>query len=172
MRVIAQRVSKASVTIDDEVTGAIGPGLLCLVGVGEGDTEAEARWLAHKTANLRIFADQDDRMNLSVKDIGGEVLVVSQFTLYANTRKGFRPSFVGAAAPDIAEPLVDLYTDAIREENVPVESGVFGAYLYGGQPGERRPGDHYPGERSLNVQFGEGDPEDDPAYTSTRSERD
>ncbi len=129
MRVIVQRVTQASVTIDGEVTGAIGPGLLCLVGVGEGDTEQEARWLAHKTANLRIFADQDDRMNLSVKDTGGEVLVVSQFTLYANTRKGFRPSFVGAATPDLAAPLVDLYTEAIREENVSVETGVFGAYM-------------------------------------------
>jgi D-tyrosyl-tRNA(Tyr) deacylase len=129
MRVIVQRVSKASVSIDGEVTGAIGPGLLCLVGVGEGDTDEEARWLAHKTANLRIFADQDDRMNLSVKDIDGAVLVVSQFTLYANTRKGFRPSFVGAAPPDVAEPLVDLYTEAIKDENVPVETGVFGAYM-------------------------------------------
>jgi D-tyrosyl-tRNA(Tyr) deacylase len=129
MRVIVQRVSEASVSIDGEVTGAIGPGLLCLVGVGEGDTDEEARWLAHKTANLRIFADQDDRMNLSVKDIDGAVLVVSQFTLYANTRKGFRPSFVGAAPPDVAEPLVDLYTEAIKDENVPVETGVFGAYM-------------------------------------------
>jgi len=129
MRVIVQRVSKASVTVDGEVTGAIGPGLLCLVGIGEGDTEEEARWLAHKTANLRIFADQDDRMNLSVKDIGGAVLVVSQFTLYADTRKGFRPSFVGAAPPEVAEPLVDLYTEAIREEDVPVETGIFGAMM-------------------------------------------
>jgi D-tyrosyl-tRNA(Tyr) deacylase len=129
MRVIVQRVSEASVSIDGEVTGAIGPGLLCLVGVGEGDTDEEARWLAHKTANLRIFADQDDRMNLSVKDIDGAVLVVSQFTLYANTRKGFRPSFVGAAPPDVAEPLVDRYTEAIKDENVPVETGVFGAYM-------------------------------------------
>jgi D-tyrosyl-tRNA(Tyr) deacylase len=129
MRIVVQRVTRASVTIDGDVVGAIGPGLLCLVGIGEGDTEEEAHWLAHKTANLRIFADQDDRMNLSVKDIGGEVLVVSQFTLYANTRKGFRPSFVGAAPPKIAEPLVDLYTDAVRKENVPVETGVFGASM-------------------------------------------
>jgi D-tyrosyl-tRNA(Tyr) deacylase len=129
MRVIVQRVSKASVTVDGEVTGAIGPGLLCLVGIGEGDTEEEARWLAHKTANLRIFADRDDRMNLSVKDIGGAILVVSQFTLYADTRKGFRPSFGGAASPDIAEPLVDLYAGAIREEDVPVETGIFGAMM-------------------------------------------
>jgi D-aminoacyl-tRNA deacylase len=129
MRVIVQRVSEASVSIDGEVTGAIGPGLLCLVGISEGDTDEEARWLAHKTANLRIFADQDDRMNLSVKDINGAVLVVSQFTLYANTRKGFRPSFVGAAPPEVAEPLVDLYTKAIKDENVPVETGIFGAYM-------------------------------------------
>lgn len=129
MRVIVQRVSNASVTVDGDVVGDIGPGLLCLVGIGEGDTEEEARWLAHKTANLRIFADEDDRMNLSVKDIGGSILVVSQFTLYANTRKGFRPSFVGAAPPDVAEPLVDLYTEAIQDENVPVETGIFGAYM-------------------------------------------
>jgi D-tyrosyl-tRNA(Tyr) deacylase len=129
MRVIVQRVSKASVTVDGEVTGAIGPGLLCLVGIGEGDTEEEARWLAHKTANLRIFADRDDRMNLSVKDIGGAILVVSQFTLYADTHKGFRPSFGGAASPEIAEPLVDLYAGAIREEDVPVETGIFGAMM-------------------------------------------
>ena len=129
MRVIVQRVSNASVTVDGDVVGDIGPGLLCLVGIGEGDTEEEARWLAHKTANLRIFADEDDRMNLSVKDIGGSILVVSQFTLYANTRKGFRPSFVGAASPDVAEPLVDLYTEAIQDENVPVETGIFGAYM-------------------------------------------
>ena len=129
MRIVVQRVTQASVTIDGEIAGAIGSGLLCLVGVGEGDTEEAARWLAHKTANLRIFADEDDRMNLSVKDIDGEVLVVSQFTLYANTRKGFRPSFVGAAAPEVAEPLVEVYTEAVRAENVPVETGVFGAYM-------------------------------------------
>lgn len=127
MRAVVQRVSQASVTVEGDVVGEIGPGLLVLVGVAEGDTEAEARWLAHKIANLRIFTDGGGRMNLSVKAIGGKVLVVSQFTLIANTRKGFRPSFGSAAAPEIAEPLVEIFSAAIRGEHVPVESGVFGA---------------------------------------------
>ena len=129
MRAVVQRVASASVTVDGEVTGAIGPGLLVLLGSGEGDTEAEARWLAHKVANLRIFSDAEGRMNLSVQDIGGKILVVPQFTLYANTRKGFRPSFVPAAPQQVAEPLVDLFVDAVRAEGVPVETGVFGAHM-------------------------------------------
>jgi D-aminoacyl-tRNA deacylase len=126
MRVVVQRVSQASVTVEGDIVGEIGPGLLVLVGVAEGDTEAEARWLAHKVANLRIFGDAEGRMNLSVKAIGGKVLVVSQFTLIANTRKGFRPSFVSAAAPETAEPLVEIFSATIQGERVPVESGVFG----------------------------------------------
>ncbi len=129
MRAVVQRVTRASVTVDDEVIGAIGPGLLVLLGVAEGDTDAEAQWLAHKVANLRIFADAEDKMNLSVKRIGGEILVVSQFTLCANTRKGFRPSFMPAAAPEVAEPLVERFVARIRAERVPVETGVFGAYM-------------------------------------------
>ncbi|MGC9347911.1 MAG: D-aminoacyl-tRNA deacylase [Anaerolineae bacterium] len=129
MRAVVQRVSRASVTVDGDVTGAIGPGLVVLLGSGEGDTEAEARWLAHKVANLRIFSDTEGKMNLSVQDIGGKVLVISQFTLYANTRKGFRPSFVPASPPEVAEPLVDLFVDAVRAERVPVETGVFGAHM-------------------------------------------
>jgi D-tyrosyl-tRNA(Tyr) deacylase len=127
MRAVVQRVSEASVTVDGTVVGAIGPGLLVLLGVANGDTEAEAHWLAHKVANLRIFSDAEERMNLSVKAIEGAVLIVSQFTLIANTRKGFRPSFVPAAAPDIAEPLVNTFISAVRSEHVPVETGVFGA---------------------------------------------
>lgn len=127
MRAVVQRVSEASVAVDGERIGAIGPGLLVLLGVGEGDTEREARWLAHKVANLRIFADAEGRMNLSVKAIDGKVLIVSQFTLIANTRKGFRPSFVSAAAPEIAEPLVEIFVTAVERERVPVETGVFGA---------------------------------------------
>ncbi len=129
MRAIVQRVSRASVTIANDVVGAIDQGLLVLLGVGEGDTEEEARWVAHKVANLRIFADADDKMNLSVQDIGGQVLVVSQFTLYGDTNRGFRPSFVHAAPPDVAEPLVDLFVAAVQSEDVPVETGVFGAMM-------------------------------------------
>lgn len=129
MRAIVQRVSSASVTVDGDIVGAIDAGLLVLLGVGEGDTEKEARWLAHKVANLRIFADADERMNLSVQAIDGSVLVVSQFTLYGDTRRGFRPSFVKAALPDIAEPLVDVFVAALKEENVPVATGVFQAHM-------------------------------------------
>lgn len=129
MRAVVQRVSQAMVTVDEQVIGQIGPGLLVLLGVAEGDTEQEALWLAHKVANLRILPDAYGRMNLSVQDVGGEVLVVSQFTLIANTRKGFRPSFVAAAAPDLAEPLVMCFADAIRAENVSVAMGLFGAHM-------------------------------------------
>jgi len=129
MRAVVQRVTRASVTVDEETVGAIGPGLLVLLGAAKGDTPAEALWLAHKVANLRIFADADDRMNLSVKEIGGQVLIVSQFTLIANTRKGFRPSFVPAAAPEIAEPLVTHFTEAVASEGVPVATGIFGAHM-------------------------------------------
>ena len=102
MRAVIQRVTRASVTVDGHQVSAIGPGLLVLLGIAKGDTEAEAQWLAHKIANLRIFPDEDGRMNRSVKEMSGQVLIVSQFTLCANTRKGFRPSFVSAAPPDIA----------------------------------------------------------------------
>ena len=129
MRAIVQRVSRASVTVTGDIVGAIDQGLLVLLGVGEGDTEEETRWVAHKVANLRIFADADDKMNLSVQDIGGKVLVVSQFTLYGDTNRGFRPSFVHAAPPDVAEPLVDLFVAAVQSEGVPVETGVFGAMM-------------------------------------------
>jgi D-tyrosyl-tRNA(Tyr) deacylase len=117
------------VTVDGEVVGAIGPGLLVFVGVAKGDTVAEARWLAHKVANLRIFSDAEGKMNLSVKTTGGKVLVVSQFTLCADTRKGFRPSYGPAADPDVAEPLVEEFEAALRSERIPVESGIFGAYM-------------------------------------------
>lgn len=129
MRAVVQRVTRASVEVEGEVVGAIGPGLLVLLGIADGDTDAEAQWLAHKVANLRIFADAEGKMNLSVKRIGGEILVVSQFTLCANTRKGFRPSFVPAAPPEVAEPLVERFVARIRAERVPVETGVFGAHM-------------------------------------------
>lgn len=129
MRAVIQRVSRASVAVGGNVVGAIGSGLLVLLGVAERDTEAEAVWLAHKVANLRIFSDAEGKMNFSVKDIRGQVLVVSQFTLLANTRKGFRPSFVPAAAPDRAEPLVATFVAHVRGEGVPVQTGSFGAHM-------------------------------------------
>ncbi len=129
MRAVVQRVSRASVTVDEDLVGAIGHGLLVLLGAAKGDTPAEALWLAHKVANLRIFSDADGRMNLSVKEISGQVLIVSQFTLMANTRKGFRPSFMPAAAPEVAEPLVTRFTEAVASEGVPVATGVFGAHM-------------------------------------------
>lgn len=129
MRAVVQRVSQAAVTVDNRTVGQVGPGLLVLLGVAEGDTEAEALWLAHKVANLRIFPDAEGKMNLPVGALQGQVLVVSQFTLIANTRKGFRPSFVAAAPPDVAEPLVERFAEAIRAEGVPVEMGVFGAHM-------------------------------------------
>lgn len=126
MRVVLQRVASAAVSVDDAVVGRIGPGLLALVGVGAGSTEADARWLAAKTADLRVFADDRGRMNRSVRDIGGAVLAVSQFTLYGDVAKGRRPSFVGAAAPQPAQQLYELYCSTLP---VAVERGQFGAHM-------------------------------------------
>lgn len=129
MRAVIQRVTRASVTVDGKQVSAIDTGLLVLLGIAKGDTETEARWLAHKIANLRIFPDEEGRMNRSVKDVRGQVLIVSQFTLCANTRKGFRPSFVPAAPPDVANQLVEFVIDHVAAEKVPVQSGVFGAHM-------------------------------------------
>jgi D-tyrosyl-tRNA(Tyr) deacylase len=129
MRAVVQRVSQASVKVGDEVVGAIGQGLLILLGIGVGDSEAEARLLAEKTANLRIFADEEGRFNRSLLDIGGEALVVSQFTLYADTRRGRRPSFSDAAPPEIAAPLVDVFAGELRRLGVAVSTGRFGAMM-------------------------------------------
>jgi D-tyrosyl-tRNA(Tyr) deacylase len=129
MKTIIQRVQQASVTVENQLVSEIGPGLLVLIGVGQEDTVDQAVWLAHKIANLRIFPDSEGKMNLSVKVTGGAVLVVSQFTLYGNTRKGFRPSFVSAAAPEIAEPLITEFSAALQAEDVPVRTGVFRAHM-------------------------------------------
>jgi D-tyrosyl-tRNA(Tyr) deacylase len=129
MRAILQRVTSASVTVEGQVVGQIGAGLLVLLGVAPEDTAAEATLLADKTANLRIFADAEGRFDGSVRDTGGSVLVVSQFTLFADVRKGRRPSFVGAAPPEIAAPLVEVYANALRELDIPVATGVFGAMM-------------------------------------------
>jgi D-tyrosyl-tRNA(Tyr) deacylase len=129
MRAVVQRVSQASVTVDGEVVGAIGPGLMVLLGVTHDDGHAEADWLARKIAGLRIFEDGAGKLNLSLQDVEGQALVVSQFTLYADARKGRRPSFVDAARPDAAEPLVERFVDTLRQNRVPVEMGVFGAHM-------------------------------------------
>jgi D-aminoacyl-tRNA deacylase len=114
MKALVQRVARGSVTVDGQTVGQIGRGFVVLLGVRTGDTETEARHLAQKTANLRIFADAEGKMNLSLIDVGGAVLVVSQFTLYADTRKGNRPSFVDAAPPATAEALYGVYVDLLR----------------------------------------------------------
>ena len=129
MRAVLQRVTRASVTVDGEVVGRIGPGLLALVGARTGDTPDDAAWLADRIAGLRIFNDEAGKMNLSVRDTGGAVLVVSQFTLYADTSRGRRPSFVDAAAPEVASPLVDSVVDGLRTAGLHVETGVFGAMM-------------------------------------------
>ena len=127
MRAVVQRVSSASVTVDGEVTGAIEQGLLILLGVGPEDTDSEIAWLSSKIAHLRIFADADGKMNRSVVDVSGGVLVVSQFTLYGDCRKGRRPSFVKAAPPGLAEPLYERFCSAMVDLGLEVGRGVFGA---------------------------------------------
>lgn len=127
MRLLIQRVSKASVTVEGQVISKIGKGLVILVGVGHNDGEAEAVFLSDKAANLRIFEDAEGKTNLSVLDIKGEALVVSQFTLYANTVKGRRPSFIEAALPDVAEPLVKKFAELLQSHGVPTQTGKFGA---------------------------------------------
>lgn len=129
MKAVFQRVTDASVTVDGKKVGTIGAGALVLVGIVPQDTEKEAQLLAQKVAGLRVFTDAQDKMNLSVTDIGGSVLAVSQFTLCADISHGRRPSFVGAAAPDVASPLFDRFCDALRALGVPVETGVFGAHM-------------------------------------------
>ncbi len=129
MRVILQRVRRGRVAVDRETIAEIGRGLVILVGVTGTDTMAEAEWLAKKTASLRIFEDPAGKTNLSIQDISGEALVVSQFTLYADTRKGRRPSFIQAAPPEVAEPLVEAYANSLGAEGVPVATGVFGAHM-------------------------------------------
>jgi D-tyrosyl-tRNA(Tyr) deacylase len=130
MRAVVQRVSQASVTVDGEVVGAIDRGVMILLGVTHGDAEEQARWLANKIAGLRIYEDAEGKMNLGLLDVGGEALVVSQFTLYGDCRKGRRPSFTHAARPEIAEPLCERFIEFLRQAGLQrVESGVFGAHM-------------------------------------------
>lgn len=129
MRALIQRVSKASVTVEGQIISQIGRGLLILLGVGHGDTEEQTTFLAEKTANLRIFEDEQGKTNLSILDVKGEAIVVSQFTLYADTRKGRRPSFIDAALPEVAEPLVDRFVELLRRHGIPTQTGKFGAHM-------------------------------------------
>ena len=129
MRALIQRVSQASVAVDDHTVGSIGPGLVVFLGIGQGDSEADAAYLVEKIANLRIFADSEGRFNLSALETGGEVLLISQFTLYAETRKGRRPSFTGAAPPEQARPLTERVEDLLRERGLQVAAGVFQAMM-------------------------------------------
>ena len=129
MRALIQRVSRASVTVDEQIVGSINQGLLLFLGVGQGDSEAQVKPMADKIVHLRIFEDDAGKMNRSLLDIGGEVLVVSQFTLYADTRRGRRPSFTNAAPPAIAEPLFEYFKRAISDYGLTVASGIFGAAM-------------------------------------------
>lgn len=130
MRAVLQRVSRASVSVDGRTVGQIGQGLVILAGVGVGDGQEDADYLANKILNLRIFEDTEGKMNLSVLDVGGEILAISQFTLYADTRRGRRPSFTSAAPPEVSKPLFDYLVKKLRESQLRVEEGIFGARMH------------------------------------------
>ncbi|NLZ26582.1 MAG: D-tyrosyl-tRNA(Tyr) deacylase [Chloroflexi bacterium] len=129
MRAILQRVTKGSVTVDDKVVADIGLGYVVLLGVGHEDTQSTAREMAEKIVYLRVFGDDEGKMNRSLLDIRGEMIVVSQFTLHADTSRGRRPSFINAAKPELAQPLVDYFIEQVRSFGVEVQSGIFGAHM-------------------------------------------
>jgi len=129
MRALIQRVIQAKVTVDGRPIAEIGQGLVILLGVGHADGEQQAKFLAEKIATLRIFEDAQGKTNLSILDVGGAAIVVSQFTLYADTRKGRRPSFTEAALPEVAAPLVDKFAELLRQQGVPTQMGEFGAHM-------------------------------------------
>ena len=129
MRLVLQRVSEASVSVAGKKVAEIGPGLIILLGVGPQDDQEQAAYLAEKTAQLRIFEDEAGKMNRSLIDTGGEAIVVSQFTLFADTRKGRRPSFTSAALPEVASPLVDHFVELLRQKGIPTQTGVFGKHM-------------------------------------------
>lgn len=127
MRLIIQRVKRASVTVDENVVGKIEKGFLVLIGIKQGDTKEQADYLVRKLCNLRVFTDENDKMNLSLKDVNGKLLIVSQFTLYANCNDGNRPSFTDAAKPDEAIPLYEYFCNECEKNNIEVQKGIFGA---------------------------------------------
>ena len=129
MRVVLQRVSHARVSVDGRPVGEIGRGLVALDGIASGDTETDLDPMAEKVVNLRIFEDEEGKINRSILDVGGAAIVVSQFTLYADTRKGRRPSFTDAASPQLAQPLVDHFAALLNEQGVPTQTGEFGAHM-------------------------------------------
>jgi len=129
MRCVIQRVARAAVTVNGRTVARIGPGVVILLGIGHGDGEAQARYLVEKIANLRIFEDEQGKINRSLLEVKGEAIVVSQFTLYADTRKGRRPSFTDAAVPEIASLLVDRFASLLEEQGVPTQTGEFGAHM-------------------------------------------
>ncbi len=129
MKALVQRVSKASVTVNGEVVGKIGPGMVVFLGIAQGDSEDDARYLANKVANLRIFADEASHFALSALETGGEILIVSQFTLLADLRKGRRPSLSEAAHPDKARPLYEFFVEQVRSTGLKVETGIFQEYM-------------------------------------------
>jgi len=129
MKVLLQRVSEAAVSIDGEVSGSISRGLLTLVSFGKSDTEDDLEWMSRKITGLRIFPDSSNRMNLSVNDVCGEILIVSQFTLHADSRKGKRPSFVDAALPENAELLYNLFVEIVSHSGLKIQTGIFGAMM-------------------------------------------
>lgn len=129
MRLVIQRVSNAKVEVQGEVTGQIEKGFMVLCGITHNDTKQEADYLAKKLCNLRVFEDENEKMNLSIKDVGGKLLVVSQFTLYADCSSGNRPSFVNAAKPDYANELYEYFMEKCRQEGIQVEKGIFGAHM-------------------------------------------
>lgn len=129
MRVVLQRVTSATVKIDGAVTGEIGPGLVLLLGIAKGDGPEDVEYVVNKCAGLRIFGDDQGKMNRSLLDVGGEVLAISQFTLFGDTRKGRRPSFESAAPPERAEPLYELAVERLREQGIRVATGRFGAFM-------------------------------------------
>jgi len=129
MRVVLQRVNSGKVAVEGRTIAEIGLGVVILLGIGQGDGEEQARYLANKIANLRIFEDDVGKINRSLLDVGGEAVVVSQFTLYADTRKGRRPSFTDAAPPESASPLVDRFALLLAEQGVPTQTGEFGAHM-------------------------------------------
>ncbi|WP_216829108.1 D-aminoacyl-tRNA deacylase [Alkalihalobacterium elongatum] len=129
MKVVLQRVSEASVKVNEEVVGKINSGLMLLVGITHEDTVEDVQYVTEKIANLRIFEDEDGKLNRSLLDVGGQILSISQFTLYGDCRKGRRPNFMAAAKPDVAAPLYETFNEALREKGIQVETGVFGAMM-------------------------------------------